>query len=116
MLIKRFCSIPPKYNQIIRFCQKSIESIESIKKINKKEKYKMMLLESKIIFLETLPIFILGTVWISMFNYNQKSNCSFLEHCIYSATTGCFIGATYPVSYPIIAYNVWLKRNEEDKV
>ena len=108
MFFRRFCSISPKNNQFRRFCQTSIEKIE------KTEKRKVMWLEAKRLYIETIPMVIAVTMWASLFSVNPEKDdsCYFFEHVIYSITLGSILGATYPVSFPIIAFNVWRKKNK----
>ena len=108
MFIRRFCSVLPKYNHLgRRMCQTDVE---------KKGKAKEMLSDAKELYFAFVPFAMVGTIVGSMFSDTQSTNheICFLEHFIYSFTSGVFLGGTFPVSFPIIALNVWRKKREQN--
>ena len=109
MWIQRILSISPKFTPIRRLCQQTC--------VEEKPRSISLLSEAKTLYVGTLPFFMAGTAWASFFSSvtesetNKTNKCTFLEHTIYSFTTGIIVGMTFPISFPVIAFNTWRKRN-----
>lgn len=103
MFIKKLFSLS-KYTSIRRLYQTT--------SVEKKEKVKNLLLEAKNFYEESVPYIIGGTTWICLFTVPDGHNdCTLLEHTVYAFATACFLGVTFPISFPVIAFNAWRKRN-----
>lgn len=100
------------FRVVPKICQKRFMCQKTIEQIQKGEKRKLLWEDAKHLYVETVPFITSLTVFGSLFSFYDGSEITPLEHFIYSVTTGCLLGVSYPVSFPIVALIVFRKRNQ----